>query len=508
MSGPVNIGFVLDMQRKLYMWSYAETGKVFADLFNLVCDRRTLDLAWRRLARNKGSQTPGTDGVTRSKIEERPNGVAGYLEEIREELRSHRYRPQPVRQRLIPKQGKPGQYRPLGIPTLKDRLVQMALKLVLEPIFEADFAPTSYGFRRSRSTHDALARIQKSLHPTRFGASQVTFVIEGDIKGCFDAIDHHVLMKSVRRRIGDRKVLRLIHAFLKAGIMIEGTVRHAVAGTPQGGIISPLLANIYLSAIDERYRRWTMASRERPQNAADRRFYDRGRGRATFQIVRYADDFVILVSGSLEQAEAERDALATFLRTELRMELSLEKTLITKAEEGFEFLGYQVRQTRAIRTGRQVGNLFIPKRKLKQLRSRIKASTTRTGLGRSLTALILELNPIITGWRNYYRFATRACHDFDALDRWLDFRIARWLRKKHRKLPNRVIRLEYGRSPSGKAAWGIGNLRLRRFRSGSTSRYPDRGISIPNGWNAVVDRPSLPTTADFWEAMNVLNRTW
>lgn len=508
MSGPVNIGFILDMQRKLYRWSYADTDKVFADLFNLVCDRRTLDLAWQRLSRNRGSQTPGIDGVTRDKVEKRPGNAAGYLEEIREELRSGTYKPQPVRQRLIPKQGRPGQYRPLGIPTLKDRLVQMALKLVLEPIFEADFAPTSYGFRRGRSTHDALARIQMGLHPNRFGQSQVSFVIEGDIKGCFDSIDHHVLMKCVRRRIGDRNVLRLVHAFLKAGIMIEGAVRHAVTGTPQGGIISPLLANIYLSAIDERYRRWTMASRERPQNATDRRFYDRSRGRPTFQIVRYADDFVILVTGSGEQAEAERDALAMFLRDELRMELSMEKTLVTRVEDGFEFLGYQVRQTRAIRTGRQVGNLFIPKRKLKQLRARIKASTKRSALNRPLTALIHELNPIITGWRNYYRFATRACRDFVALDQWLYRRIARWLQKKHRKLPNRAVWLRYGKAPNGKAGWGDGKLRLRRFRSGGTSRYPDRGARIPNGWNAIPDRASLPTVADFWEAMNALNRTW
>ena len=161
MSGSVNTGFVLDMQRKLYRWSYADADKVFADLFNLVCGRKTLDAAWQRLARNRGSQTPGTDGVTRSKVERRPGGATRFLEDIREELRRGIYRPEPVRQRLIPKPGKPGRYRPLGIPTLKDRLVQMALKLVLEPIFEADFAPTSYGFRRGRSTHDALARIQK-----------------------------------------------------------------------------------------------------------------------------------------------------------------------------------------------------------------------------------------------------------------------------------------------------------------------------------------------------------
>src|SRR5580698_678627 len=132
----------------------------------------------------------------------------------------------------------------------------MALKLVLEPIFEADFYPTSFGFRPGRSTHDALALVQRSLHPVYHGPSKVRFVIEGDIKGCFDAIDHHLLMERMRRRIQDRKVLRLVLAFLKAGIMVEGSVQHPVTGTPQGGVLSPLLANIFLTAIDERYRRW------------------------------------------------------------------------------------------------------------------------------------------------------------------------------------------------------------------------------------------------------------
>ena len=306
MSDTVNTGFVLDMQRKLYRWSAADTDKVFADLFNLVCDRRTIAAAWQRLSRNKGSKTPGTDRVTRKKVEEAARW--------RRRLSSKRsgkncatepIDPEPVRQRLIPKPGKPGKFRPLGIPTLKDRLVQMALKLVLEPIFEADFYPTSYGFRPGRSTHDALARMQRRLHPDNgSGPSRTRYVIEGDIKGCFDAIDHHVLMDRVRRRIKDRKVLRLILAFLKADIMIEGNLRHPVTGTPQGGIISPLLANVYLTAIDERYGRWSPRPREEFAKAAGRRTVDRKAGRPTFFVVRYADDFVVLVEGTLEQAEA------------------------------------------------------------------------------------------------------------------------------------------------------------------------------------------------------------
>ena len=291
-STSVNTEAILDMRRKLYRWSHEEPSKVFHDVFNLVCDRRTLALAWQWLCRNSGSRTPGTDGLTRRKIEERPGGAAQYIEDVRAELRSGTYRPQPVRQRLIPKPNKPGQFRPLGIPTLKDRLIQMALKIVLEPIFDADFFPTSYGFRRGRSTHDALAMIQRQLHPSHAGPSRVKYVIEADIKGCFDNIDHHLLMERVRRRISDRKVLRLVLAFLKAGIMVEGSVRIPVVGTPQGGIISPLLANILLSAIDERYSYWTPAPRETTKRTCQRRNNAYKRGRPTFFLVRYADDCV------------------------------------------------------------------------------------------------------------------------------------------------------------------------------------------------------------------------
>lgn len=503
--GAVNTAFVLDMQRKLHRWSTEEADKAFEDLFNIVCDRRTLNEAWRRLTRNRGSQTPGSDGITRRKIEERSGGAAGFLEEIQEELRSGTYRPQPVRQRLIPKSGRPEKLRPLGIPTLRDRLVQTALKLVLEPIFEADFYPTSYGFRPGRSTHDALCTIQRRMHPTSHGPCVYRYVIEGDIKGCFDSIDHHVLMKRVRDRIKDRKVLRLVLAFLKAGILIEGAVRHPMTGTPQGGIISPLLANIYLTAIDERYGRWSLRPRERPQNPADRRFFDRRRGRPTFYMVRYADDFVVCTDGTREEAEVEKQALAEFLKTELRMELSMEKTKITALEEGFDFLGYRVVQTKARRTKRMVGNLFIPRRKLKDLRHRIKVMVRETPTGRSVAHLLGKLNPIITGWRNYYRYATNATRDFNSLDWWIWGRIGRWIRKKHRDRTWRALRRRFTDAAKSTWRWSENRVTLRSFAAGGSTRFPYRGIRIPNGWNEPGEWFRKGAT-DFWASFNTLAR--
>ncbi|MEI9414174.1 group II intron reverse transcriptase/maturase [Mesorhizobium sp. Cs1321R2N1] len=505
MSDVVNTSFVLDMQRKLYRWSNEDPDKVFVDLFNLVCDRRILNEAWRRLARNSGSQTPGTDGMTRRTVEQRPGGAAAFLEEIREALRNGNYCPEPVRQRLIPKLGKPGQFRPLGIPTLIDRLVQMALKLILEPIFEADFYPTSYGFRKGRSTHDALERIQRFLQPTKRGPSVYRYAIEGDIKGCFDAIDHHVMMEGVRRRIGDRKVLKLILAFLKAGVMIEGTIRHPVTGSPQGGIISPMLSNIYLTAVDERYGRWSMRPREPSINAAARRVKDHKKGRPVFYMVRYADDFVVLVDGTREQAEAEKFALAEFLKTELRMELSMEKTRITDVGEGFDFLGYRVVQTKALRTGRLVGNLFIPKGKLNDLRHKIKGMVKGIPTGSALGQLIDNLNPVLTGWRNYYRYATKAYREFSHLDFWIWQRVGRWLRKKYPKATWPTLRrLHFHSAPGKRRQWTDGSKRLRFLSEGGTMRYPDQSIAKPNGWNSEEEHRQRESVHAFWNAFQCL----
>ena len=224
---------VLYLQRKLHRWSRSNAHKCFDDLFNLVCDRTTLEVAWDRVSRNRGSRTAGVDAVTRWHIVNR-SGVGKLLDDLRADLRARTYRPQPVRERAIPKAG--GAMRYLGIPTLRDRVVQMALKLILEPIFEADFCPTSYGYRPARRAQDAIAEITRFINPP----SSYNYVVEGDIKGCFDNVNHGVLMQQVRNRIGDRKVLRLLKAFLRAGVMKEtGQMAATLTGTPQGGITTP-----------------------------------------------------------------------------------------------------------------------------------------------------------------------------------------------------------------------------------------------------------------------------
>ena len=275
---------VLGIQRKLHKWASDDQERRFLDLHNLVWDPATLMVAWRRVRGNRGSRSAGIDGQTAYEIEVR-QGVERCLGELREELRAGTYRPLAVKERAIPKRG--GKLRYLGIPTVRDRVVQAALKLVLEPIFETDFEPCSYGFRPGRRTHDAIAEVQYLTFRS------YEWIVEGDIEACFDRIDHTALMGRVRDRIEDKRVVRLIKAFLHAGILKQhGGFERSVTGTPQGGILSPLLANIALSALDEHF-----AQAWKAMGTVNQRYYARKRGEATYRIVRYADDFVICVSG-------------------------------------------------------------------------------------------------------------------------------------------------------------------------------------------------------------------
>ena len=253
--------WILSVQRKLYQWSQENPGDQWRDMWGWLTDIRTLRCAWRRVASNRGARTAGVDGMTVGRIRAKV-GEQRFLEGLQAELRSGAYQPSPSKRILIPKAGKPGQYRPLGIPTIKDRVVQGAVKLLLEPIFEAQFWHVSYGFRPGRSSHGALEYLRRATLPqkrdqdNRRSRLPYRWVIEGDIKSCFDQISHHHLMNRLRARVGDRRVTRLVGLFLKAGVLAEDQFLRTDDGTPQGGIISPLLSNIVLSAIEERYERW------------------------------------------------------------------------------------------------------------------------------------------------------------------------------------------------------------------------------------------------------------
>ncbi len=450
--------WVLNVQRKLYQWSKANPEDAWRDMWNWVTDIRNLRHAWRRVASNRGRRSAGVDGMTVARIRSRI-GEQRFVERLGSDLRSGAYRPSPSRRKLIPKAGKPGTFRALGIPTVADRVVQAAIKNILEPIFEAQFWHVSYGFRPGRGSHGALEHIRRIILPLkkeqdgRRHKGPYTWVIEGDIKSCFDQIDHHLVLNRLRRRVADRKVTRLIGAFLKAGVLSEAQFLRTDAGTPQGGIISPLLANIALSAIEERYERW-VNHRNKIQArrkccgmvaAQSARRVDRRAGRPVFFPVRYADDFVIIVSGSRAEAIAEKTALAEYLRRTTGLQLSPEKTKITALTDGFEFLGFKV----SLRWDRRFGyspRIEAPKAKAADLRYKVKQLTKRNSTRLSLAEMLQRLNPILRGWANYYRYCTGVGKVFTGIDWYVSDRLWRWLRKKRPKA--RVRDLTRLRQPS------------------------------------------------------------
>jgi group II intron reverse transcriptase/maturase len=495
------------MQRKLYTWSRANPARTFDDLFNLVHHPTTLQEAWRRVSRRKASATTGVDGVSRIRIEQSPGGVQQFLDDLRGELKAGTYRPHPVREHLIPKPGKPGRYRALGIPTVRDRVVQTALKLVLEPIFEAGFYPCSYGFRPGRSTMDAVIHVAQFMWPHKSGETSYSYVIEGDIKACFDNVDHHLLMDRIRRRVGDRRVLRVLRYFLRAGVMSEGTLRHPSLGTPQGGVISPLLANVYLQAIEERYNRYTQCPFEEARRSNNARAYDRRQQKPVFAIVRYADDFVVLVAGTQKQAEEEKAALAEYVRDVLRMELSAEKTLVTPVTDGFHFLGYQIRLARARLSRKLVPKPTIPREATARLRAKVRSLTRRTQ-ALELHALLYALNPILTGWRNYYRFALGAYDVFNRTDVFVWHRIQRWLRSKYPTWTAHEVRRRFETRLGTHKVWCDRGVTLKRLIDGGTERYKYRGPLIQNGWEERATGPlaRLRATGELRYAMRLLEK--
>jgi RNA-directed DNA polymerase len=333
-------------QAKYHRWAKTDRGLRFGDLFNLVSRPDYLLVAWEHVARNKGARTAGVDGVTVRGVEQRGE-IGAFLSGIAASLKDGTYRPAPVRRVLIPKPG--GKSRPLGIPTVADRVVQQSLRMVLEPIFEADFMPVSYGFRPRRRAHDAVAEIHY------YASRGYRWVVDADIEGCFDNIDHQAVLDRVQARIKDKKTVALVRAFLKAGVLTDlGLQAAASTGTPQGGIISPLLANIALSALDEAIMApWAEGGAQSTQSARRRRVLH---GLGNWRIVRYADDFVIMTNGSRHHAAALKEQAAEVLAG-LGLRLSQTKTRITHLSEGINFLG--ATRGRTVRVSALEGGLGV-----------------------------------------------------------------------------------------------------------------------------------------------------
>jgi RNA-directed DNA polymerase len=456
---------VLAMQTKLHQWATADPDRCFDDVFNLVYDPAFLVVAWGRVRGNMGARTAGVDGVAPRSI---VFGAAELIGGLRDDLKAGRFVPQRVREKAIPKAS--GKTRRLGIPTTADRVVQAALKLVLEPIFEADFKPSSYGFRPKRRAQDAIAEIHFLGSPSR----DYHWVFEADITACFDEIDHTALMGRVRRRIGDKRVLGLVKAFLRAGILTEeGLNRETTTGTPQGGILSPLLANIALSVLDEHFAHkwealgpeWTRVKRRRA-------------GEPTMRLVRYADDFVVMIHGTRDDAEALWDEVATVLAP-MGLRLSEEKTRVCHIDEGFDFLGWRIQRRRwRGRAGKHAIYTYPSKKALASVVDKVR-SLTRRAQHRTLADLLRRLNPALRGWCNYFRHGVSS-RTFNYVDSFAFWRIVGWLRKRHVGLNMHTLVRRY------LPGWRIrdGGIEMFRPYKVSIERYRYRGAKIPTPWSS------------------------
>lgn len=385
----------------------------FTNLYSLMHWDYWLRCAADAVLARPGSSTAGVDGKTRDCFRKT---YEEHIATLRESLKRKTYHPAPVRRVTIPKSN--GKMRPLGIPALRDRIVQEALRAILDPIYETDFQPHSYGFRKGRCTMDAIAVIMPLFN------EQVKhfYVIEGDIKGYFDTVHHRKLMTILKRRIADKDIRDLIWKCLKAGVLEQGLFADTTKGIPQGGVISPLLANIYLNEFDM----WAAAQWDcNPYERSKRR----KAGNGNYKMVRYADDFVVVSNDTMANVEQSKSAIKDFLETELHLELSDEKTRITHVNDGFDFLGFHIQRKQP--EGRWVVHLRPSAKAKQRVKKKIKSLTSRNWTWLDEYTRLTTLNATVRGWAEYYRY-TSLHSDIEEVSTYTWHRYLGWLLDKHK----------------------------------------------------------------------------
>jgi RNA-directed DNA polymerase len=436
---------------------------VFHNLYSLLCRREWLEEALNAVLDNAGSKTTGVDEVNLTDLRDTDRRAA-FLDKIQKELKARGYHPFPVLRKWIPKRKK-GARRPIGIPTIKDRVVQMLLKMVLEPIFECDFLCNSNGFRPNRSTLECVLPIY------HYGKMQTKYdwIIEGDIEGCFDNIDHEILMKSIQKRIGDKRILRLVWRFLKAPIKeynMKG-LNKPQRGTPQGAILSPLLANIYLNEFDQYwFKVWGNLS------YIKRRKQLQG-GQANCVQYRYADDFILCAKGTRKQVEGVMNTIRGFFSDRLNLKLSADKTRVVSMEEGFDFLGFRISRERlagfkCIRIRPTQGNVIRLKTKLQMMLGKYSGKDDPQ-------IKIAELNQVLRGWAHYFS-KVNSGNQFSTIDYYAKQLFLQWYSRRPGRRKRLGIKCSISESRiNGRTAIEREDNRAELFRM---SDLPSQHISM------------------------------
>lgn len=430
-------------QKNLAEKAQRDANYKFDDLLSLLSGLQWVGHSFYRVVTNTGAKTSGVDGINKAHFlrkdgkELSVRKVNNFVTKLSDDLRRRRYKPQPVKRVYIPKP-RSEELRPLGIPTFRDRVAQDCFRALFEPIWESDFLDVSYGFRPQRNTWHAVIRTQLVV------INKYHWVIEGDLRKFFDTVNHQILLSQLRRRIKDWKVINIVRDILKSGVLDDGLFSNVLEGTPQGGVFSPLLSNIYLHQFDSWYmKRWNLTKSQRA--------YRRRKELGAFSLIRYVDDWIILTNAPRKLVELEREEICQFLHT-IRLKLNMDKTRITHLRDGFNFLGFNCRVFSQKHSNKVFYRINPRKDNIIRFRYKIKSLTKRDSVNVEYRSKLIALNQVIRGWGYYYRY-THSYKIFTLLDWYVSQRMLRWLKAKTQKGANYCLK-RYQLRKENRNEWG------------------------------------------------------